>query len=88
MVDQFAIPDPLDSLDSDESTAAQVLDLVDGRAERLGADRVLAQQPDQYLFLRELYRQRRANEIHDGNPPGGSDDELLLDELLEEEGAE
>lgn len=88
LVSQFTIPEPLASLDWEEELTAQLLELVDGRAERLSADQALAQQPDKYLFLRELYRQRRANEIYDGNPPGGNDDELLLDELLEEEDAE
>lgn len=68
-----------------ERTYATILRVVDIRSRLLGAEEVLALQPDRYLFLREAYRQRREAQIKDRNPtdPGASEDELL-DELLED----
>ncbi|OGI43806.1 MAG: hypothetical protein A2150_05415 [Candidatus Muproteobacteria bacterium RBG_16_64_11] len=47
------------------------LDIVDTRARFLPSDKVLKQAAgdDEYLFVREAYRQRRRNLIYDGNPP-------------------
>lgn len=47
------------------------LEFVDLRARLLPAEKVLDQAAgdDKYLFIREAYRQRRLNLIHDGNPP-------------------
>jgi len=51
--------------------SAWALELVDTRANLLGAGDVLEQAggDDKYLFLREAYRQRRHSLTHDGNPP-------------------
>lgn len=45
------------------------LDGVSSRAELLSASKILKLQLDPYLFVRETYRQRRRNQIYDGNPP-------------------
>lgn len=55
------------------------VDIIDSRARFLPAEKVLEQAmgSDKYIFIREAYRQRRINLIHDGNPPKPSffDDE-------------
>ena len=85
LVPQFAIGDPLSALDdSAERWYATGLRVLDARTELLGTDEVLELQPDRYLFLREIYRSRRQQQIHDGAPPASPDDEILLDELFEE----
>ncbi len=55
---------------------------VDTRAELLKADRLLNEQLDPYVFLRETYYQRRLSEIHDGSPPEAEDE--FLNEILKE----
>jgi phospholipid-binding lipoprotein MlaA len=47
------------------------IDFVDIRARLLPADAVIEQAAgdDKYVFIREAYRQRRRNQIYDGNPP-------------------
>lgn len=48
-----------------------VLEIVDTRAQYLEAGDILEQAAgqDPYIFVREAYRQRRINQIYDGNPP-------------------
>lgn len=48
-----------------------VVDTVDKRAQLLDASDILEQAAgqDPYIFVREAYRQRRINQIYDGNPP-------------------
>jgi phospholipid-binding lipoprotein MlaA len=48
-----------------------VVEVVDKRAQYLEAGDILEQAAgqDPYIFVREAYRQRRVNQIHDGNPP-------------------
>lgn len=78
-------------LDSPQAWYARGVRVVDARAGWLDLDEVLALQPDRYFFLREGYRQQRAQLIHDGNPPpdlNDGDDVQLWDELLESEDAE
>ncbi|HEC12356.1 MAG TPA: VacJ family lipoprotein [Acidiferrobacteraceae bacterium] len=54
-----------------------VLESIDTRANLLGSEKILMQAAlDRYVFIREAYKQRRLNLIHDGNPP--------LDYLLED----
>lgn len=82
------ITDPVTYVDPPDSYYATGLRLVDARADLLGTDELLALQPDQYLFLREGYRQLRRQRIYDGNPPeatDGTSEDDLLDELLEDE---
>jgi phospholipid-binding lipoprotein MlaA len=56
---------------------------VDTRAKLLGASDVLNQAAgqDEYLFVREAYRQRRYNLIYDGNPPKPKffDDDAIIE---------
>ena len=60
-------------------------ELVDTRASLLGVSDVLQQAggDDEYLFVREAYRQRRINQIYDGNPPQPKpaffDDDLVVE---------
>jgi len=49
--------------------SANVVNLVDTRANFLAADGILQQQFDRYLFVRTAYLQQRWSLIHDGNPP-------------------
>jgi len=88
LVPQMFYADPVNDMNSPESTYTGVVRLVDGRSRLLGADDILDVQPDKYLFLRQGYRQRRENLIYDGNSPASenqdSEDELL-DQLLEED---
>lgn len=54
------------------------LEAIDLRANLLDSEKILMQAAlDRYIFIREAYKQRRLNLIHDGNPPL---DYLLLDE--------
>ncbi len=59
--------------------------LVDTRASLLGVSDILQQAAgeDEYLFVREAYRQRRVNLIYDGNPPKTKpaffDDDLVVE---------
>jgi phospholipid-binding lipoprotein MlaA len=48
-----------------------VVEVVDKRAQYLEAGDILDQAAgqDPYIFVREAHRQRRINQIHDGNPP-------------------
>lgn len=48
-----------------------VVEVVDKRAQYLEAGDILDQAAgqDPYIFVREAYRQRRVNQIYDGNPP-------------------
>ena len=56
---------------------------VSKRADLLSASKVLETAAlDEYLQVREAYRQKRWNDIHDGNPP---EPEFLDDELFDEE---
>jgi phospholipid-binding lipoprotein MlaA len=46
------------------------LEIVDKRADLLGASRVLEQAAlDPYVFMRDAYLQRRRSKVYDGNPP-------------------
>ncbi|MGQ0587064.1 MAG: MlaA family lipoprotein [Gammaproteobacteria bacterium] len=45
------------------------LQVIDGRASLLGADKMLEGQLDEYAFVRSLYLQDRLGKVHDGNPP-------------------
>ncbi|MBS3936466.1 MAG: VacJ family lipoprotein [Sulfuritalea sp.] len=46
------------------------LRLIDNRADRLPADRVIEEAAlDKYSYVRDAYLQRRNNLVHDGNPP-------------------
>jgi phospholipid-binding lipoprotein MlaA len=55
--------------DWEASLALLSVDAVNLRADLLTAGKVLDLQTDRYDFLRESYRQKRLDLIHDGNPP-------------------
>lgn len=62
--------DPRLFLDSTAGIVALItLDVIDRRAQLLGASRVLQLQLDPYVFSREAFRQRRLDLIYDGDPP-------------------
>lgn len=83
LVPQFIYGDAVGYLDSPDSFYAGGVRLVDTRSRLLDTDQLLEVQPDPYLFLRETYRQLRANLIHDGNPPR-SEEELSEDDLIDQ----
>lgn len=61
---------PLTYVEGDEVTVSlTLLDIIDTRARLLGADSILDQQFDPYIFVRSAYLQRRQNLVYDGNPP-------------------
>ena len=69
--------------------------IINLRANLLEAERLFEQAAvDRYAFLRDAYLQRRVNQIHDGNPPGGARGEdgaprrKTLKELEEELGVD
>jgi phospholipid-binding lipoprotein MlaA len=54
------------------------LNILDARAGLLETDQVIRRAFDPYVFVRNAYLQRRAFQIHDGQPPGqGTDDESV-----------
>ncbi len=64
--------DPVTYVDSNtERWSTRGVGFVDTRAQLLGASQVLEQAAgeDAYIFVREAYRQRRRNQVYDGNPP-------------------
>lgn len=63
--------DPITYIESDKARwGLRVLQVIDTRTQLLKASTVLEQATDdQYLFVREAYRQRRRNLIYDGAPP-------------------
>ncbi len=88
LVPQFAYSDAVGYLDSPHRFYASGVRLVEARSLLLDADGLLEVQPDPYLFLRETWRQSRANLIHDGNPPRSEEEfteDELIDQLLQDE---
>lgn len=63
--------DPITYIEDDTTRwAVRGLDVIDKRADRLSASRVLDQAAlDPYAFMRDAYLQRRRNQVYDGNPP-------------------
>ena len=59
-----------------------LLEVVDKRAQFLDAGDILEQAAgqDPYIFVREAYRQRRINQIYDGNPPQAAPPPGLFEE--------
>ncbi len=55
--------------ENDARIALGVIGAVDLRARLLGAERVLKDQFDPYVFVRSAYLQRRQYLVYDGNPP-------------------
>ncbi len=64
--------DPVTYIDHDTTRwSTRGVAFTDTRAQLLGASQVLEQAAgeDAYIFVREAYRQRRRNQVYDGNPP-------------------
>lgn len=63
--------DPLNYVDSDGwRWTAKALNIVDTRADLLGASRILEEAAlDPYEFLKDAYLQKRLSDVYDGNPP-------------------
>ncbi len=90
MVVDWVYLDPLAYIDLNEwRYVLTVVELVDKRADLLGAKDVLAEAAlDPYEFARDAYLQKRLNEVYDGNPPEEDfefDDEFLDEEDFEDE---
>jgi phospholipid-binding lipoprotein MlaA len=58
--------------------------LVDARASILGLEAALQFQVDPYIFLRESYRQSRLDQINDGAPQPGAEEDPFEDALFAE----
>jgi phospholipid-binding lipoprotein MlaA len=90
LVPQYAYTDPVANVDGTGATVAVFgLRAVDARTSLLRADRMLEMQLDPYLFVRETYRQKRFDLIHDGEvspvDPMSGEDLLEEDELLQQQ---
>lgn len=55
--------------DTYPSLAVTGTDAIDSRSRLLGADRLLNEQLDPYVFIRTVYLENRYNLVFDGNPP-------------------
>lgn len=64
-----AATNPLTYVDFDISAPLTAAGVVDTRAQLLGADGVVEQQLDRYIFVRNAYLQRRESLVYDGHPP-------------------
>ena len=85
IVVDYSISPLRDELDDDENTALTVANVVDTRAKLLKAEAVLdaAVIGDKYSYVRDAWLARRANKVHDGNPPVDDSEIDELDELDE-----
>lgn len=61
--------DPTSYIGSWTGLGMAALDTIEDRAQFLGADRMLEQQIDRYVFVRTFYLQRRLDLVYDGSPP-------------------
>jgi phospholipid-binding lipoprotein MlaA len=86
LVGEIVYLDPIDdAVRSKTEYTLKLVELIDLRAQFLGTEKVLDQQLDPYLFVRDGYRQRRRNLIYDGNPPLEDDAFFDEDELFEDD---
>ncbi len=68
LVPEFIYTDPVSHIDnSGAQLATRAVQVTDTRAGLLRADKLLDMQLDPYVFLRESYRQKRAEAINDGD---------------------
>jgi phospholipid-binding lipoprotein MlaA len=63
------LTNPVSYASSDVTIPFAVIEALDTRAGLLGAEKVVQQQFDRYIFVRGAYLQRRQNQVYDGNPP-------------------
>lgn len=75
IVGYFGI-NPINQLSESTGTrfGLYVLDIVNSRAQLLGADEVLNKQLDPYLFMKTAFESSRVQQIYDGDPPEQEDD--------------
>lgn len=70
---------PISYADTTTNLVGSGVYAVERRAQLLGADALIEQQLDPYIFIRSVYLQTRQNAVYDGNPPaedyGFEDDE-------------
>lgn len=70
---------PISYADTVTNLTASGVYAIERRAQLLGADALIEQQLDPYIFIRSVYLQTRQNAVYDGNPPkedyGFEDDE-------------
>ena len=64
-----AATNPLTYVAFEISAPLTAAGVVDTRAHLLGADSLLEQQLDRYIFVRNAYLQRRESLVYDGHPP-------------------
>lgn len=60
---------PLSYVDEAVALAGNGIYAVERRAQLLGADALIEQQLDAYIFIRSVYLQSRQNAVYDGSPP-------------------
>ncbi len=87
LIPQTVYADVVSYVDSPQIYYVQILRMIAAREQLLGVGDILDLQPDQYLFIRESYRQQRLNLIYDGKPPlleSDAEDDLI-NQLLEED---
>ncbi len=61
---------PVVYIDMDDAwIGLAILDVIRLRAGLLGTEKLLEEQIDPYLFVRDAYLERRRSQIYDGNPP-------------------
>ncbi len=86
LVGEVVYLDPIYALDRTTAEyALTAVEIIDVRVRFLGTEKVLDQQLDPYLFIRDGYRQRRRNLIYDGNPPLEEDVFFDESELFEDD---
>ena len=69
------------SEDTETVWALTGLNVIQGRADLIGADALLDEQGDRYAFIRGAYLQRRQSAVRDGAPAAEDDLDALLDDL-------
>lgn len=84
-ITSFAINGPTTLINDWGGKAAYIgTNAIHIRAQLLPLDRMLADQPDPYAYMRDAWLQRRWNQVHDGDPPHplpmGDEEEELLSE--------
>jgi phospholipid-binding lipoprotein MlaA len=66
---------PLYPYNTNPEIAAYAVDKTQTRSNYLGFEKIIADQPDPYTFIKSSYYQKRKNLIYYGNPPKMNDDD-------------
>lgn len=64
----------VESVDTWDRLAIVSVDAIDDRSKLLGADKIIEQQLDPYVFFRTAYLERRQSLVYDGRPPAEEED--------------